>query len=115
GHVKVVRVQYVVDVTNDSIFEGQTTEELGCGRAFSHASAMLGVIAKQRELKALKEDEGEEDDVRFFKYEIKPSKQSIHRKTPRTEIHKKTSQEKVKLPEISVQEIKEDSQELSDA
>ncbi|ESP04401.1 hypothetical protein LOTGIDRAFT_237366 [Lottia gigantea] len=110
GHVKVVRVQYVVDVTNDSIFEGQTTEELGCGRAFSHASAMLGVIAKQRELKALKEDEGEEDDVRFFKYEIKPSKQSIHRKTPRTEIHKKTSQEKVKLPEISVQEIKEDSQ-----
>ncbi|XP_050416600.1 uncharacterized protein LOC126830283 [Patella vulgata] len=63
GEVKVVRIQYVIDVSNDSIFEGQTTEELGCGRSFSHASAMLGVLAKQRQLKlqTLKENEQECD------------------------------------------------------
>ncbi|XP_071087444.1 uncharacterized protein [Haliotis cracherodii] len=51
GNVKVVRVQFVVDVRNDTMFASQNTEELGCGRAFSHASDMLGLLAKQRKLK----------------------------------------------------------------
>ncbi|XP_067661356.1 uncharacterized protein [Haliotis asinina] len=51
GNVKVVRVQFVVDVRNDTMFASQNTEELGCGRAFSHASDMLGLLAKQRKLR----------------------------------------------------------------
>ncbi|XP_076446113.1 uncharacterized protein LOC143283723 isoform X2 [Babylonia areolata] len=51
GIVKVVRVQYVFDVRNEKKFSAQSTEELGCGRSFSHAEAMLGLLAKQRKMK----------------------------------------------------------------
>ncbi|KAL8616745.1 hypothetical protein ACOMHN_017783 [Nucella lapillus] len=51
GIVKVVRVQYVFDVRNEKRFSAQSMEELGCGRSFSHAEAMLGLLAKQRKMK----------------------------------------------------------------
>lgn len=51
GTVKVVRVQFVFDVRNEKKFATQSTEELGCGRSFSHAEAMLGLLAKQRKMK----------------------------------------------------------------
>ena len=41
GIVKVVRVQYVFDVRNEKKFAAQSTEELGCGRSFSHAQGKL--------------------------------------------------------------------------
>ncbi|KAK7485946.1 hypothetical protein BaRGS_00022812 [Batillaria attramentaria] len=53
GFVKVVRVQYVFDVHNEKKFANQSTEELGCGRSFSHAKAMLGLLAKQRKMKTM--------------------------------------------------------------
>lgn len=37
GRVRVVRMQTVVDVQNESKFAYQKTEELGFGRSFSHA------------------------------------------------------------------------------
>ncbi|XP_041359526.1 uncharacterized protein LOC121375899 isoform X2 [Gigantopelta aegis] len=53
GYVKVVRIQHVLDVRNDTMFASQSTEELGCGKLFSHAKAMLGILAQQRKMKAL--------------------------------------------------------------
>lgn len=56
GHVKVVRRQSVVDVTdNTTKFQARTTEDLGCGRSFSHAKAMLGNLTSQRQMKKLSE------------------------------------------------------------
>ncbi|KAK2176209.1 hypothetical protein NP493_675g00025 [Ridgeia piscesae] len=54
GHVKVIRRQTVFDVAtlNQNIFRCSRVEQIGCGRQFSHASAMLGVQAKQKKLKA---------------------------------------------------------------
>ncbi|GFO10676.1 cyclic nucleotide-binding domain-containing protein 2-like [Plakobranchus ocellatus] len=43
GYVKVVRRQSVVDVSdNTTKFQARTTEELGCGRSFSHAKGKRG-------------------------------------------------------------------------
>ncbi|KAH3835165.1 uncharacterized protein LOC127878895 isoform X2 [Dreissena polymorpha] len=53
GRVKVVRMQTIIDVQNEDSFSAQSTEGLGCARPFSHASAMLGTLAKQRKMKAL--------------------------------------------------------------
>nr|XP_022323170.1 uncharacterized protein LOC111124529 isoform X2 [Crassostrea virginica] len=52
GRVRVVRMQSVVDVQNESKFAYQKTEELGFGRSFSHADAMLGSLFSQRKAKA---------------------------------------------------------------
>lgn len=52
GRVRVVRMQTVVDVQNESKFAYQKTEELGFGRSFSHADAMLGSLFSQRKAKA---------------------------------------------------------------
>ncbi|KAI0226832.1 hypothetical protein LSAT2_022704 [Lamellibrachia satsuma] len=54
GQVKVIRRQPVYDVRtfNQNIFRCSRIEQIGCGRQFSHASAMLGVQAKQKQLKA---------------------------------------------------------------
>ena len=37
GRVRVVRMQKVIDVQNESKFATQKTEELGYGKSFSHA------------------------------------------------------------------------------
>ncbi|XP_061164329.1 uncharacterized protein LOC133173364 isoform X1 [Saccostrea echinata] len=52
GRVRVVRMQTVIDVQNESKFANQKTEELGFGRTFSHADAMLGSLFSQRKAKA---------------------------------------------------------------
>ncbi|XP_062612133.1 uncharacterized protein LOC134273929 isoform X3 [Saccostrea cucullata] len=52
GRVRVVRMQTVIDVQNESKFANQKTEELGLGRTFSHADAMLGSLFSQRKAKA---------------------------------------------------------------
>ncbi|XP_056010676.1 uncharacterized protein LOC125680810 isoform X5 [Ostrea edulis] len=52
GRVRVVRMQAVIDVQNESKFASQKTEELGFGRSFSHADAMLGSLFSQRKAKA---------------------------------------------------------------
>ena len=38
--MKVVRIQHVLDVRSDSMFTSQSTEELGCGKLFSHAKGL---------------------------------------------------------------------------
>ncbi|XP_035824878.1 uncharacterized protein LOC101848192 [Aplysia californica] len=53
GHVKVVRRQTVVDVRGDTKFQSKNSEDLGCGRSFSHAKAMLGNLISQRKMKNL--------------------------------------------------------------
>ncbi|XP_021375927.1 uncharacterized protein LOC110464811 isoform X2 [Mizuhopecten yessoensis] len=53
GRVRVVRIQSVIDVETDRKFMSQSTEELGCGRSFSHAQAMIGSLMSQRKMKAL--------------------------------------------------------------
>ncbi|XP_064609496.1 uncharacterized protein LOC135473570 [Liolophura sinensis] len=51
GCVKVIREQNVIDTSNDKLFSGRSVEELGCARPFSHADAMLGILAQQRKMK----------------------------------------------------------------
>ena len=41
GRVKVVRNQTIIDVQNENKFAGQTREDLGCVRPFSHAGGKL--------------------------------------------------------------------------
>ncbi|KAL4230951.1 hypothetical protein ACF0H5_011324 [Mactra antiquata] len=53
GYVKVVRMQTVIDIVHEDKFSSQSKEDLGCVRPFSHASAMLGVLAKQRKQKTI--------------------------------------------------------------
>ncbi|XP_033742595.1 uncharacterized protein LOC117329022 isoform X2 [Pecten maximus] len=53
GRVRVVRIQSVIDVETDRKFMSQSMEELGCGRSFSHAQAMIGSLMSQRKMKAL--------------------------------------------------------------
>ncbi|XP_069131294.1 uncharacterized protein [Argopecten irradians] len=53
GRVRVVRIQSVIDVETDRKFMSQSMEELGCGRSFSHAQAMIGRLMSQRKMKAL--------------------------------------------------------------
>ncbi|KAK3099817.1 hypothetical protein FSP39_010212 [Pinctada imbricata] len=56
GRVRVVRLQNVIDVHNERKFAAQKLEDLGYGRSFSHADAMLGSLFAQRKAKALRSD-----------------------------------------------------------
>lgn len=44
GRVKVVRNQAIIDVQNEDKFAGQTREELGCVRPFSHAGGQYVIV-----------------------------------------------------------------------
>lgn len=91
GRVKVVRTQAVIDVQNEDKFSGQSKEELGCVRPFSHASAMLGLLAKQRKMKSIEGAISFPELTRMYR----PSLVNIHNNnsseenTPRTNVKKK--------------------------
>ena len=56
GTVKVIRRQQVIDSTASNVkqFSSRREEELGTARRCSHATAMLGVVAKQKRFQQLK-------------------------------------------------------------
>ncbi|CAH1776857.1 unnamed protein product [Owenia fusiformis] len=53
GFVKVIRIQNVIDTRQDNLFDTQNEQEMGSGKSFSHADAMLGVMAKQKKMKTM--------------------------------------------------------------
>ncbi|XP_045203583.2 uncharacterized protein LOC123556719 isoform X2 [Mercenaria mercenaria] len=93
GHVKVVRTQSVIDVNNEDKFTGQSTEELGCVRPFSHAGAMLGLLAKQRKMKTMVGAISFPELTRMYRHSIvnipNNSNNSFQENSPRPAVKKK--------------------------
>ncbi|XP_070197784.1 uncharacterized protein [Littorina saxatilis] len=110
GIVKVVRVQYVFDVRNEKKFSSQSTEELGCGRSFSHAEAMLGILAKQRKMKTLTASEFSLPDLfrRQSQVSIEDGKRGRRRKSRfLQEIQQRSQNGSSDVPTITLEETEE--------
>lgn len=104
GHVKVVRTQTVIDVNNEDKFSGQSSEELGCVRPFSHANAMLGILAKQRRMKTMVGAISFPELTRLHRHSIV----SLQTNTPSQEISPRPVQKKKQIASNSTNSEKKD-------